>query len=92
MIDGLDEIKHKFIPRRGFFNQVYLSIRFPTHEIAIDNLLPSNKYQLSICTPYNERLDKLKHKRGIGAGEVKRCWYFDSEDEVYRFVLESAML
>ena len=88
----LDDIKSKFVPRRGFFNQPYKSIRSSTFEIAIDNLLPKNRYQLSICTPYNEKLDKLKHKRGYGAGEVKKCWYFESESEVYTFILREQVL
>jgi len=89
---NLIEISHQFITRKGFFNQPYKSIRLQNCEIAIDNLLPKNKFQLSICTPYNEKLDKLKHKRGIGAGEVKRCWYFDSEEETMNFISSSHLV
>jgi len=89
---GLDEIKSKFLLRRGFFNQPYKSIRLQNCEITIDNLLPVNGYQLSICTPYNEKIDKMRRKKGIGAGEVKKCWYFGSEDEAYNFISNSHLI
>ena len=85
----LDNVRRKFISRRGFFNQPYKSIRLHNCEITLDNLLPYNQYQLSICTPYNMYLDRIKHKRGTGAGEVKKCWYFNTEDEAYGFLSSS---
>jgi hypothetical protein len=81
-----EEVKRKFVNRRGFFNQPYKSIRLSTCEITIDNLLPDNQYQLSICTPYHERIDQVKHKVGAGAGEVKKSWYFENEDDLFEFV------
>ena len=86
------ELKHLFIVRKGYFNQEYKSLRLQDCEITIDNLLPNNRYQLSICTPYNDKLDGQKHHFGCGAGEVKKCWHFDSEERVYDFLIRSHML
>ncbi len=87
-----NSIKSRFVPRRGFFNQPYFSVRLRNCEITLDNLLPRYCYQLSICTPYNERADKASHKRGVGAGEVKRWWYFEDEDKVYDFIAKNELL
>ena len=89
----MDNIKKRFVVRRGFFNQPYRSIRLRNCEITIDNLYPldENCFQLAICTPYNERLDKIKHKRGIGAGEVKRNWYFECEEDIYEFIKQNPL-
>ena len=81
-------IREKFTIRRGFFNQKYLSVRLKNCEVTIDNLLPTEGYQLSICTPYNER----EAKRGAGAGEVKRWWFFDRKEDVFDFIKNNPIL
>lgn len=88
----IDEIKHLFLIRKGFFQQTYRSIRLKNCEITIDNLLPDNTFQLSVCTPYNEKLDKIKKHDGCGAGEVKNYWHFETEDKLFDFIFKAHMV
>ena len=92
-MDGIDFIKRRFIQRYGFFNQKYKSIRFPNKELTIDNLFPyQNEILLCLCAPYNINLDKRKHHKGMGGGEVKRSWVFDTEEEALEFVIKNGMI
>lgn len=88
----LDTIKSKFIDRVGFYGQPYKSLRLKECEITIDALFSPCRYQLSVCTPYNERLDNILRVVGIGAGEVTECWYFGSEEEMFDFIIKSNMV
>lgn len=89
---NLDNIKSMFVDRIGFYDQPYRSIRLKNCEITLDNLVSPFSFQLSMCTPYNERVDKILRKQGMGAGEVKKCWYFDEEEEVYKFVAKNNLV
>jgi hypothetical protein len=92
VIDGIIEIKRKFHKRIGFFGQKYLSIRTSGYELTVDNLTPSERYLVCLCTPYNERLDEKKHKEGIGGGEVKESWIFDNEVATFHFIESSHLV
>lgn len=85
MIDGTD-LKRKFHKQIGFFGQKYLSLRTPGFEVTLDNLTPKDTYLVCLCTPYNERLDQRKHRMGVGGGEVKESWEFESEEEALHFI------
>jgi len=92
MVDGVNDIKRKLTKRIGFFGQQYLSIRTSGFEITLDNLTPSGRYLVCICTPYNERMDGKKRHKGIGGGEVKDSWIFDSEEEALTFLSSKRMV
>lgn len=92
VINGITEIKKKFCKRTGFFGQEYLSVRTERFELTVDNLVPSERYLVCLCTPYNERIDEKKHHLGIGGGEVKNSWIFDSEEEALYFISDSHMV
>ena len=85
-MDEVQEIKSKFTRRRGFFNQVYYSLRLRNFELTIDNQTPKNKYLVCLCSPYNERMDKIRHHKGMGGGEVKKDWEFEKEEDAFKFV------
>ncbi len=86
MTDCLKDIKHNFCERTGFFNQKYFSLRTSGFELTLDNITPTDKFIVCLCTPYDESLDKKKHHDGIGGGEVKESWSFDSEEEALNFI------
>lgn len=91
-MDDLLNIKNKLQKRIGFFGQQYLSLRTGGFELTIDNLTPSERYLVCLCTPYNENLDKRKHKDGAGGGEVKESWIFESENEALKFITVSHLM
>lgn len=80
------EVKQKFVKRKGFFNQVYYSLRLRNFEVTIDNQTSDNKYMVCLCSPYNENIDKIRHHKGLGGGEVKKDWEFEDENEAFKFV------
>jgi hypothetical protein len=70
------------IKREGVFGQLYRSIRFYDKEITIDNIM--GDYRVCECSPYNEKLDNGKLKKG--AGEVVREWLFNSKKDADDFL------
>jgi hypothetical protein len=82
----ISEVRQKFVKRRGFFNQVYYSLRLHNFEITVDNQTPKNQYLVCLCSPYNERMDHIRHHRGMGGGEVKKDWTFNDEEDAFKFV------
>jgi hypothetical protein len=82
----IQQIKRKFQKRKGFFNQVYYSLRLSNFEITVDNQMPEDRYIVCLCSPYNEKADQINKHNGYGGGEVKKDWEFEEEKDAFKFV------